>query len=76
MTKATICDRCDVRIDKGWNGVPLTVKNSTGTGGPSAIHLCLDCHTDIRGKLYPILLDGESGYEHKPGTMLDDDPNA
>jgi hypothetical protein len=64
MTKATLCDRCDIRIDKNWNGIPLTVKNTTSTGGPSTIHLCLDCHTEIRDTLYPLLLGENGPYEH------------
>lgn len=28
------------------------------------IHLCVDCHTDVRDDLYPLLLDGETAYEH------------
>lgn len=71
MTKAILCDRCDVRIDKGWNGTPLTVKNQTGTAGPHKIHLCLDCHTEIRDELYKMLLDGDEGYVHGPGNMID-----
>lgn len=64
MTKATLCDRCDIRIDKNWNGIPLTVKNRTGTGHTSTIHLCLGCHAEIRDELYELLLDGDTGYEH------------
>ena len=64
MTKATLCDRCDVRIDKNWNGTPLKDKNTTGTGGPNTIHLCLDCHTEIRDELYELLLGDNGPYEH------------
>lgn len=64
MTKPLICDRCDVRIDTAWKGAALTVKNTTGTGGPDKIHLCIDCHADVRDDLYPLLLGGETGYEH------------
>jgi len=63
MTKATLCDRCDVRIDKHWNGIPLQVKNTTGTK-PDTVHLCLDCHTEIRDELYELLLDGGTTYDH------------
>lgn len=64
MTEALICDRCDVRIDTGWNGAALTVKNTTSTGGPRKIHLCVECHADVRDDLYPLLLAGEEPYEH------------
>ena len=64
MTKPLICDRCDVRIDTAWNGAALTVENTTGTGGPRKIHLCVDCHTAVRDELYPLLLDGDEGYVH------------
>jgi len=64
VSKPLICDRCDVRIDTAWNGAALTVKNTTGTGGPNTIHLCVDCHTAVRDDLYPLLLDGGNPYEH------------
>jgi len=63
MTKATLCDSCGIRIDKNWNGVPLTVTNQTGTK-PSKVHLCLGCHTEIRDELYELLLDDGTTYEH------------
>ena len=63
MTKALLCDRCDTRIDVNYNGQPLVVKNTTGTK-PSEVHVCLDCHTEIRDELYELLLDDGTTYEH------------
>lgn len=63
MTKPTICDRCNVRIDTGWNEV-FKVKNATGVGGPSRIDLCVDCHADIKDELYDLLLGDGEAYEH------------
>lgn len=63
MSKPVICDRCDVRIDTAWKSPALTVKNTTGTRGPAKIHLCVDCHTDVRDELYPLLLP-DGAYEH------------
>jgi len=69
MTEALLCDRCDIRIDSNWNGKQLTVKNTTGTGGPRTIHLCLNCHTEIRDELYPLLLGDSGKYEHAACDM-------
>ena len=63
MSEPLICDRCDVRIDTVWQGAALTIKNTTGTGGPTTIHLCADCHTKVRDELYELLLP-QGKYEH------------